>query len=62
MTGTGLIALDLARDHLATSAGTWFEQVTPIARFYDLVITDWAFAIARSTCGRSRGRAMWCVW
>lgn len=40
-TGTGLIALDLARDHLATSAGTWFEQVTPIARFYDLVITDW---------------------
>jgi MinD-like ATPase involved in chromosome partitioning or flagellar assembly len=41
MTGTGLIGLDLARDHLATSAGTWFEQVTPIARFYDLVITDW---------------------
>ncbi|MFL6044490.1 MAG: MinD/ParA family protein [Propionibacteriaceae bacterium] len=39
--GTGLIALDLARDHLAASAGTWFEQVTPIARFYDLVITDW---------------------
>jgi MinD-like ATPase involved in chromosome partitioning or flagellar assembly len=41
VTGTGLLALDLARDHLATSAGTWFEQVTPIARFYDLVITDW---------------------
>lgn len=41
VTGTGLIALDLARDHLAASAGTWFEQVTPIARFYDLVITDW---------------------
>jgi hypothetical protein len=41
MTGTGLIALDLARDQLAASAGTWFEQVTPIARFYDLVITDW---------------------
>ena len=41
VTGTGLIALDLARDHLATGAGTWFEQVTPIARFYDLVITDW---------------------
>ena len=41
VTRTGLIALDLARDHLATSAGTWFEQVTPIARFYDLVITDW---------------------
>jgi MinD-like ATPase involved in chromosome partitioning or flagellar assembly len=41
VTGTGLIALDLARDQLATSAGTWFEQVTPIARFYDLVITDW---------------------
>ncbi len=40
-TGSGLIALDLARDHLAASAGTWFEQVTPIARFYDLVITDW---------------------
>ncbi|MGH3338140.1 MAG: hypothetical protein ACRDPL_04820, partial [Propionibacteriaceae bacterium] len=39
MTGTGLIALDLARDHLAVGAGTWFEQVTPIARFYDLVIT-----------------------
>jgi MinD-like ATPase involved in chromosome partitioning or flagellar assembly len=41
VTGTGLIALDLARDQLAASAGTWFEQVTPIARFYDLVITDW---------------------
>ena len=41
VTGTGLIALDLARDQLAVSAGTWFEQVTPIARFYDLVITDW---------------------
>ena len=41
VTGTGLIALDLAREHLAVSAGTWFEQVTPIARFYDLVITDW---------------------
>jgi MinD-like ATPase involved in chromosome partitioning or flagellar assembly len=41
VTGTGLIALDLARDHLAASAGTWFEQVTPVARFYDLVITDW---------------------
>lgn len=39
--GTGLIALDLGRDHLAVSAGTWFEHVTPIARFYDLVITDW---------------------
>ena len=39
--GTGLIALDLARDHLTASAGTWFEQVAPIARFYDLVITDW---------------------
>jgi MinD-like ATPase involved in chromosome partitioning or flagellar assembly len=41
VTGTGLIALDLGRDHLAASAGTWFEQVSPIARFYDLVITDW---------------------
>ena len=41
VTGTGLIALDLALEHLAVSAGTWFEQVTPIARFYDLVITDW---------------------
>jgi MinD-like ATPase involved in chromosome partitioning or flagellar assembly len=41
VTGTGLIALDLARDHLAASAGTWFEHVSPIARFYDLVITDW---------------------
>jgi hypothetical protein len=40
-TGTGLIALDLARDQHAASAGTWFEHVTPIARFYDLVITDW---------------------
>jgi MinD-like ATPase involved in chromosome partitioning or flagellar assembly len=39
--GSGLIALDLAHNHLAPSAGTWFEQVTPIARFYDLVITDW---------------------
>ena len=41
VTTTGLIALDLSRDHLAASAGTWFEQVSPIARFYDLVITDW---------------------
>ena len=41
VTATGLIALDLAHDQLAASAGTWFEQVTPIARFYDLVITDW---------------------
>jgi MinD-like ATPase involved in chromosome partitioning or flagellar assembly len=41
VTGTGLIALDLARDQLAATAGTWFEEVTPIARFYDLVITDW---------------------
>jgi MinD-like ATPase involved in chromosome partitioning or flagellar assembly len=41
VTGSGLIGLDLAGDHLAPSAGTWFEQVTPIARFYDLVITDW---------------------
>lgn len=41
LAGTGLIALDLARDQLAASAGTWFEQVTSIARFYDLVITDW---------------------
>ena len=41
VTGTGLIALDLTRDHLAASAGTWFEHVSPIARFYDLVITDW---------------------
>jgi MinD-like ATPase involved in chromosome partitioning or flagellar assembly len=41
VTGTGMIALDLTRDHLAASAGTWFEQVSPIARFYDLVITDW---------------------
>jgi MinD-like ATPase involved in chromosome partitioning or flagellar assembly len=41
VTGTGLIALDLARDQQSASAGTWFEQVTPIARFYDLVITDW---------------------
>ncbi len=41
VTGTGLLVLDLARDHLAASAGTWFEQVSPIARFYDLVITDW---------------------
>jgi MinD-like ATPase involved in chromosome partitioning or flagellar assembly len=41
VSGTGLLGLDLARDHLAASAGTWFEQVTPMARFYDLVITDW---------------------
>jgi MinD-like ATPase involved in chromosome partitioning or flagellar assembly len=41
MSGAGLIALDLGRDHLGASAGTWFEHVTPIARFYDLVITDW---------------------
>jgi MinD-like ATPase involved in chromosome partitioning or flagellar assembly len=41
VTRGGLIALDLALDHLAPSAGSWFEQVSPLARFYDLVITDW---------------------
>jgi hypothetical protein len=39
VSGAGLLGLDLTRDHLAASAGTWFEQVTPIARFYDLVVT-----------------------
>jgi hypothetical protein len=28
--GSGLIAPRPARDHLAASAGTWFEQVTPM--------------------------------
>ena len=45
--GTGLYGLDLAREHHASSAGTWFEQVTPIARFYDVVLTDWGVRDAR---------------
>ena len=41
VSGSGLYGLDLARDRTAASAGTWFEQVSPIARFYDVVLTDW---------------------
>lgn len=41
VSGAGLYGLDLARDHLSASAGSWLEQVSPIARFYDVVLTDW---------------------
>ena len=41
VSGTGLYGLDLARGKTAASAGTWFELVSPIARFYDVVVTDW---------------------
>ena len=61
-TGSGLIALDLARDHLAASAGTWFEQVTPIARFYDLVITDWGVRHQQVDLDRWPEPAMSCAW
>jgi hypothetical protein len=41
VSGSGLYGLDLTRDQLSPSAGTWLEQVSPIARFYDVVLTDW---------------------
>lgn len=41
ISGTGLYGLDLTRDRVSAGAGTWFEQVSPIARFYDVVLTDW---------------------
>ena len=41
VSGTGLYGLDLTRDRLSAGAGTWFEQVSAIARFYDVVLTDW---------------------
>ena len=47
VSGTGLYGLDLARNHQAAGAGTWFEQVSPIARFYDVVLTDWGVRDAR---------------
>lgn len=40
-TPAGAYALDLAEHGIAAGPGTWFEQVTPIARFYDIVCTDW---------------------
>lgn len=41
VSGSGLYGLDLTRDRLSAGAGSWLEQVSPIARFYDLVLTDW---------------------
>jgi hypothetical protein len=41
VSATGLYGLDLAQDRMVASAGTWFERITPIARFYDVVLTDW---------------------
>jgi MinD-like ATPase involved in chromosome partitioning or flagellar assembly len=44
VTGTGLFVLDLSREagyHGQASANAWFGQVAPIARFYDVVCTDW---------------------
>jgi cellulose biosynthesis protein BcsQ len=41
VSGSGLYGLDLTRDRLSASAGTWLEHVSPIARFYDVVLTDW---------------------
>lgn len=41
VSGAGLYGLDLTRDRQSAGAGTWFEQVSAIARFYDMVLTDW---------------------
>ncbi|HLL62746.1 MAG TPA: hypothetical protein VK401_06845 [Propionibacteriaceae bacterium] len=41
VSGSGLYGLDLTRDRLSAGAGSWLEQVSPIARFYDVVLTDW---------------------
>lgn len=41
VTANGLYALDLAQGGLAASSGSWFEAVSPIARFFDVVLTDW---------------------
>ncbi len=41
LTASGLYGLDLTRDGVAAPAGDWFQAVTPIARFYDVVCTDW---------------------
>lgn len=41
VSGSGLYGLDLTRDRLSAGAGTWFEAVSAIARFYDVVLTDW---------------------
>ena len=39
---TGGYLLDLAGDHRRTaSVADWTTQVSPIARFFDLVVTDW---------------------
>jgi MinD-like ATPase involved in chromosome partitioning or flagellar assembly len=39
---TGLRVLDLAAETLAAPpARSWYEQVTPISRFFDVVCTDW---------------------
>jgi MinD-like ATPase involved in chromosome partitioning or flagellar assembly len=44
VTRAGLFVLDLSREagyHGQASANAWFGQVAPIARFYDVVCTDW---------------------
>lgn len=38
---TGLLVADLARGGPAVAVATWREAVTPVSRFYDLVVTDW---------------------
>lgn len=40
-TPAGAYGLDLGEHQNLSSSGAWFEQVTPIARFYDVVCTDW---------------------
>ena len=42
--GSGLWALDLdptGESRAPATAATWFDQCSPITRFYDLVVTDW---------------------
>jgi hypothetical protein len=39
--GSGLYGLDLAVGGEPVVPATWFDQVTPIGRFFDIVCTDW---------------------
>ena len=44
VTSSGLFALDLTTESVAgaqASARSWFESLTPITRFFDVVATDW---------------------
>jgi MinD-like ATPase involved in chromosome partitioning or flagellar assembly len=42
MSPSGVRMLDLSIEHLVPAASrTWYESVTPISRFFDVVCTDW---------------------